>query len=208
MMPQSMSAGERILLVILLVCSISQFIKWISTIICGFLEPRGYEWQILNDDYHFTKWALTWARFRSFHPTPLAVIAVAPQRNKDMAMPSSPSTMGPGMQVPPCYFMAEFFLTLGVSFYAAGAYLAYLLALGPRRKEWFFLTEKFGKNKLGLLAHLFPFFLLGSSFWQGTEVPLCFFTLKSYSGSLLSTLMWAGLPQSRAAKMREVGWPH
>ena len=64
----SMLAREtKILLVILLTCLISQFVKGVLTIVCDFLEPHGYEWQTLNDDYLFAKLVLTWIRLHTFH---------------------------------------------------------------------------------------------------------------------------------------------
>lgn len=202
-----MLAKEIILFVILLICLISQCVKGVLTSVCEFLKPHGYEWQTLNDAYLFAKPALTWVWLHTFHHFHLWHSCLW-QLNiiRPWNMAPSPSTMGWGI-----HLVGEFFLTLDVSFYVVGAYLVYLLVLRLTRKELFWLKSLERINEISL-AHLFPCFLLGPTFWQGTEVLLCFSTLNSYSGPLLPALRWVGslsfLPHFKAAMIGEISPPH
>lgn len=157
-----MLAREIILLVILLTCLISQFLKWVLTSVCEFLEPHGYEWQTLNDDYLFAKPALTWVRFHTFHHLHFWNSWLW---HLNIIMPwyrvSSPSTMGPGMQVPPVQFCGRV-LPYSGCFLLCGGSLFSIPPCSETHKERMILTEKCGKNKWGF------FWLISflASFWD------------------------------------------
>lgn len=75
----------------------------------------------------------------------------------------------------PYCFTKEFFLTLEASFHVAGAYVLYLLALRPKGKNVFFLTENFGKNKLGLFDLSLLLLLFRNKLLVGSREELLFF---------------------------------